>query len=51
MCFRDVFSWSAKDALVQTLIKGAVNCDDHNDLQISVNQKGSECGICFLEIP
>jgi len=35
------------DALAQTLMKGAVNCDRHSDLQNSVNQLVVECGIRF----
>ena len=36
---------SAMDALIQTLMKGAVKCIKHNDLQISVKQMVVECGI------
>ena len=35
------------DALAQTLMKGAVNCDRHSDLQNSVNQLVVECGLRF----
>ena len=39
------------DALAQTLMKGAVNCDKHSDLQNSVNQLVVECGIRFWAFP
>ena len=42
---------SAMDALAQTLMKGAVNCDKHSDLQNSVNQLVVECGIRFWAFP
>ena len=41
---------SAMDALAQRLMKGAVNCDKHSDLQNSVNQLGVECGLRFWVI-
>ena len=37
---------SAMDAFAQTLMKDAVNCDKHSDLQNSVNQLDFEYGLC-----
>ena len=37
---------SAMDACAQTLMKDAVNCDKHSDLQNSVNQLDFEYGLC-----
>ena len=34
------------DAFAQTLMKDAVNCDKHSDLQNSVNQLDFEYGLC-----
>ena len=41
----------AMDALAQLLIKGAVNCDTHSDLQNTVNHLEIECGMCLWVIP
>ena len=38
---------AATNALAQTLMKDAVKCDMHGDLQNSVNQLVSECSHCF----
>ena len=41
----------AMDALAQSLIKGAVNCNMHSDLQNSVNHLDIECGMRFWATP
>ena len=40
-------TFSAMDALAQTLMKAVVNCNNHYDLQNSVKQLVVECGMCF----
>merc|ERR1711963_867331 len=42
---------SAMDAFAQTLMKDAVNCDKHSDLQNSVNQLDFEYGLCCRGCP
>ena len=42
---------SAMDASAQTLMKIAVKCVKHCDLQNSVNQLCVECVMCFGVIP
>ena len=42
---------SVMDALVQTMMKGAVKCIRHCELQNSVNQWGIERILCFWDIP
>ena len=42
---------SAMDAFAQTLMKDAVNCDKHSDLQNSVNQLDFEYGLCCRGSP
>ena len=37
----------AMDALAQSLMKGAANCNMHSDLQNSVKHLEIECGMCF----
>ena len=39
------------DAFAQTLMKDAVNCDKHSDLQNSVNQLDFEYGLCCRGCP
>ena len=39
------------DALVQLLMKGAVNYDNQSDLQISANKWNVECGQCLQVAP
>ena len=39
------------DALAQAMRKGAANCNNHCDLQISENQLKLECGVCFWILP
>ena len=41
----------AMDALAQLLMKGAVNCDTHSDLQNTVNHLEIECGMCLWVTP
>ena len=42
---------SAMDALFRTMMKSAVNCVRHCDLQNFVNQEVVECGMRFGETP
>ena len=42
---------SATDALSQLLMKGAVNCDNQSDLQISADRWNVECGQCLQVAP
>ena len=42
---------SAMDVLARTLMKGAAKCDEHCELQNSVNQQGLECALRFRDIP
>ena len=44
--FLSLSKHSAMDAFAQTLMKDAVNCDKHSDLQNSVNQLDFEYGLC-----
>ena len=46
LSFLSLLIHSAMDAFAQTLIKDAVNCDKHSDLQNSVNQLDFEYGLC-----
>ena len=39
------------DALVQTMMKGAVKCIRHCELQNSVNQWAIERILCFWDLP
>ena len=42
---------SVMDVSAQSTMKGAVKCDEHCELQNSVNQLGFEHVICFWDIP
>ena len=47
----NILACSAMDSLAQSLMKDAVNCDKHSDLQNSANQLDVECGLCFWVFP
>lgn len=49
--FLSLSKHSAMDAFAQTLMKDAVNCDKHSDLQNSVNQLDFEYGLCCRGSP
>ena len=49
--FENLSIHSAMDAFAQTLMKDAVNCDKHSDLQNSVNQLDFEYGLCCRGCP
>ena len=50
-CILNLLACSAMDSLAQSLMKDAVNCDKHSDLQNSANQLDVECGLRFWVSP
>ena len=51
LCSELVLHFSAMDVLAWTTMKGAAKCDEHCELQNSVNQPGFERARRFWDIP